>query len=57
MVYSSIRERGIDEIIPKAKNGLIYMWSLDIITPQIIKWLALIETLLKYHLHTYDVKR
>jgi hypothetical protein len=56
-VYSSIIERGIDEIIPRVKNGFINMWSLDIITPQIIKRFALIEIRLEYHLHTYDVKR
>jgi hypothetical protein len=56
-VYSLIIEHGIDEIIPKAKNDFIKVWWLKIITPQIIKWLALIETRLEYHLHTYDVKR
>jgi hypothetical protein len=55
IVYSLIIERGIDEIIPRVKDGFIKVW-LDIITPQIIKWLALIETRLEYHLHTYDVK-
>jgi hypothetical protein len=47
MVYSLIIERGIDRTIPEVKNGFIKVWSLDIITPQIIKWLALIETLLE----------
>jgi hypothetical protein len=57
MVYTLIIERGIDEIIPKAKNAFINMWWLDIVTPQIIKLLALIETRLEYHLRTYNVKR
>jgi hypothetical protein len=56
MVYSSIMACGIDKIIPEVKNDFIKVW-LSIITPQIIKWLALIETRLEYHLHTYDVKR
>jgi hypothetical protein len=46
MVYSSIMARGIDKTIPKAKDYFIYVW-LNIITPQIIKWLALIEILLE----------
>jgi hypothetical protein len=47
MVHSSIIECGIDEIIPRVKSGFIKIWWLSIITPQIIKWLALIEALLQ----------
>jgi hypothetical protein len=46
MVYYSIIERGIDETIPEEKNDFIKVWLGEKI-PQIIRWLALIETLLE----------
>jgi hypothetical protein len=53
LVHSSILALGIDNTIPKAKNSFIKVW-LNIVTPQIIRWLALIETLLEEHLRTYN---